>query len=114
MSSITGTDNSALTGTALSPQQQAEMALFGGGTATPSVSSGETSEQQANAALVDLSAASTVPSLGSQLANGATPQEAEASELVSSLAADISSSGSGAASIYSQLSAYATYALTKS
>ena len=114
MSSITSTGNSALTGAALSPQQQAELALFGGGTASPPVSSSETPDQQADAALVDLSAASTAPSLGSELAAGATPREAEASELVSSLAADISSSGSSASSIYSQLSAYATYALTKS
>lgn len=121
MSSI-GTDGSALSGS-LTPTQTAELALFGGGSTQStgstgstgtSSSSNETPQQQADAALVDLSAASTVPSVSSMLANGSTPLEAEASELVSSLSADITASGSSASSVYSQLSAYATYALTKS
>lgn len=113
MTSVTGADGTPPSGAALTPQQQAELGLLGGNTSAPLTSPNETAQQEADAALVDLSPASTAPSVSAALAAGATPEEAEASALVSQLASDISASGPTAASIYSQLSASATYSLTK-
>jgi hypothetical protein len=118
MSSITGADGTQPSGAALTPQQQAELGLLGGSTSAPLTSApltsaNETPQQEADAALVQLSPASTASGIAAELAAGATPQEAEASALVSQLASDITASGPAAASIYSQLSARAAYSLVK-
>lgn len=106
LSSLTG---AALTGAALTPNQQTDVALFG----TPSpISTDETPEEQSDATLLDLSGGVT-SSVTSDLEAGMPPDLAAASALVSDTAAQISQQGSQATSIYSLLSAQNTLKLTQ-
>jgi hypothetical protein len=108
MSAISG-DLSSITGTALTPAQQTDAALFG----TPSpIPTDETPEQQSDATLLDLTGGSS-SSIAAELQAGMPPDLASASALVSDLAVQIGQQGPQAASIYSLLSAQNTLKLTQ-
>ncbi len=107
MSAISG-DSSSINGAALTPQEQADAALFG---TSGSVSTGETAQESADATLLDVTGSGS-SSVSSDLEAGVPPDLTAASALVSDLAGQIGQSGSGASSAYSLLSADAALKLT--
>ena len=132
MSAISGTTGS-ITGASLTPQEQADSALFGG-SATNSVSpyvtpqdevdtelfggsvagalaNDETPAEAADAALVSVSGGAT-NSVYSDLEAGVPANLTAASALVSNLAGEVGQQGGIAASAYSLLSAASTLKLT--
>ncbi len=108
VSAISG-DNSSFPGSALTPAEQTDAALFGTPSAIPTDA---TPEQQSDAVLLDLTGTGS-SSTASELAAGMPPDLATASALVSDLAAQIGEQGPQAASAYSLLSAEATLRLTQ-
>ncbi len=113
MTTISGLLDSSLLGSTLTPEQQAAQALLGGAAGT-SAGARQTPAQGAEAALVGLSAAAARAgsAAGAQAATQ-VPSATIASLLVSAVAAEISSPGPTAASVYSLLSASETYLLTR-
>ncbi len=108
MSAISG-DLSSITGAALTPAQQTDVALFGAPTPMPT---SETPEQQSAATLLDVSGSSP-SSIASELQAGMPPDLVAASALVGDLAVQIGQQGPAAASTYSLLSAENTLKLTQ-
>ena len=132
MSAISGTTG-AITGAPLTPQEQAEAALFGGsatnttspyvtpqdeadtelfgGSVAGAIANHETPTEAADAALVSVPGAGT-NSLYSALEAGVPANLAAASALVNNLAGEVGQQGGLAASTYSLLSAASTLKLT--
>lgn len=132
MSAISGTTGT-ITGAALTPQEQAEAALFGGnatntvssyvtpvdeadtelfgGSVASALAANETPGEAADAALVNVSGGST-NSVYSDLEAGVPANLTAASALVSNLAGEIGQSGGIASQTYSLLSAATSLKLT--
>jgi hypothetical protein len=115
MSSISGETNS-VTGAALTPAQQTDLALLGRtGSATTAgtpVSEYETPQEQTGATLLDLTAGGS-SNVASEVAAGVPPDLSAASALVSELVNNITAQGSAASAAYSMLSAGSTLKLTR-
>ncbi|MGC9220242.1 MAG: hypothetical protein ACP5H2_02665 [Solirubrobacteraceae bacterium] len=108
MTSISS-DLSTITGANPTPVEQADESLVG----TPkAVSSYESAKQYADAALVDLTSPDT-SGVASDLATNVPPSLTAASALVSTLAQQISQSGTQATTAYSLLSAQSALKLTR-
>lgn len=112
MNPISSTSTPSLA-TTLTPQQQAAEALLGGGTSA--LPSSATAQQEADAAVVDISGVSSGDATGvtQTLPSGATPSETEASQLVAALSAEIVGQGTAAAQTTAVLSASTAYDLLK-
>ena len=110
---MSGIDNdlSSISGSPMTPAQQADEALVG----TPgSISDYETAEESGDATLLDLSpAGSSSSSISSELSEGIPADVVAAGALVDAVSSQISGSGPEASSAYSLLSADATLKLTQ-